>query len=243
MRFVQPDSNRIGSENRRPTSNGIRDTFQTPTTPPPSFLYAPTGSISAYAIDSTTGSLTPIAGSPFPAVNTDYLTLNPVSKVAYVGGGSFSVISTYAIDSQTGFLTLVNTSPQYDSVTGLTLTPDDKFEYVANVLGVIGYTVDKKSGFLTNIAQPQITIGELIRGAVHPSGKFAYFAAPTPNSVFAYAVNPGKGTLTPVPGSPFSAGTQPLDLVMDPCGQFLYTTNYFSGDVSAYVVDQKIGSL
>ncbi len=27
MRFVQPDSNRIGSENRRPTSNGIRDTF------------------------------------------------------------------------------------------------------------------------------------------------------------------------------------------------------------------------
>ena len=221
------------------------------TTAAPSFLYAPsisTDTISAYAIDSTTGSLTPIAGSPFAASNSIYMTLDSDSNFAYVGGGSFSVISTFAISSQTGFLTLVNTLPQPTyGVTGLTLTPKDGFAYVANTLGVVGYEVDRESGFLTDIAQPQITVGPasngLIRGAVHPSGKLAYFAYPDSNSVSAYDLNRGSGTLTAIPGSPFSTGDRPVDLAVEPCGQFLYTANLFSNDVSAYAIDRETGSL
>jgi len=221
------------------------------TTAAPSFLYAPNisdNTISAYAIDSTTGSLTPIAGSPFAASNSIYMTLDSDSDFAYVGGGSFSVISTFAIDSRTGFLTLVNTLPQQTyGVTGLTLTPKDRFAYVANTLGVVGYEVEKKSGFLTDIAQPQITVGPvsngLIRGAVHPSGKLAYFAYPDFNSVSAYDLNRGSGTLTAIPGSPFSTGDRPVDLAVEPCGQFLYTANLFSNDVSAYAIDRETGSL
>src|SRR5712692_6692881 len=201
----------------------------TPASITPSFLYTPNiadNTISAYAIDSTTGSLTPIAGSPFAAVNSELMTLDSDSDFAYVGGGSFSVISTFAINSQTGFLTLVNTLPQQTyGVTGLTLTPKDRFAYVANTLGVVGYEVEKKSGFLTDIAQPQITVGPvsngLIRGAVHPSGKLAYFAYPDFNSVSAYDLNRGSGTLTAIPGSPFSTGDRPVDLAVEPCGQFL----------------------
>jgi 6-phosphogluconolactonase (cycloisomerase 2 family) len=117
----------------------------------PSFLYTANiadNTISAYAIDSTTGSLTPIAGSPFAAANSILMTLDSDGDIAYVGGGSFSVISTFAINSQTGFISLVNTLPQPTyGVTGLTLTPKVRFAYVANTLGVVGYEVDKKSGF------------------------------------------------------------------------------------------------
>jgi 6-phosphogluconolactonase len=221
------------------------------TTAKPSFLYAPSiadNTISAYAIDSTTGSLTPIAGSPFAASNSIYVTLDSDSDFAYVGGGSFSVISTFAINSQTGFLGLVNTLPQLTyGVTGLTITPHGRFAYVANPLGVIGYKVDKKSGLLTDIAQPQITVGPasggLARGTVHPSGKFAYFSYPALNSVSAYALNRGKGTLTEILGSPFSAGNLPADLAVEPCGQFLYAINTFSNNVSAYAIDRETGSL
>jgi 6-phosphogluconolactonase (cycloisomerase 2 family) len=215
----------------------------------PSFLYTPNiadNTISAYAIDSTTGSLTPIAGSPFAAVNSELMTLDSDGNFAYVGGGSFSVISTFAIDSQTGFLTVVNTLAQETTygVTGLTLAPKDRFAYVANTLGVVGYEVDKKSGFLTDIAQPQINAGgDVIRGAVDPSGKFAYFAAPDLNGAVAYTLNPGNGTLTPIPGSPFSTGNRPVDLAVEPCGQFLYATNLFSNDVSGYAIDKHTGSL
>lgn len=221
------------------------------TTAMPSFLYTANSSendISGYAIDGTTGSLTPIAGSPFAASNSIYMTLDSDGNFAYVGGGSFSVISTYAVNSQTGFLTLVNTLPQQTyGVTGLTITPKDIFAYVANALGLVAYEVEKKSGFLTDIAQPQISIGPvsngLIRGAVHPSGKFAYFAYPGFNSVSAYALNRGKGTLIEIPGSPFSAGNLPSDLAAEPCGQFLYAINTFSNNVSAYAIDRQTGSL
>ena len=142
----------------------------------------------------------------------------------------------------------MNTLPQQTyGVTGLTLTPKDGFAYVANTLGVVGYEVEKKSGFLTDIAQPQITVGPvsngLIRGAVHPSGKLAYFAYPDFNSVSAYDLNRGSGTLTAIPGSPFSTGDRPVDLAVEPCGQFLYTANLFSNDVSAYAIDRETGSL
>src|SRR6266436_5732599 len=198
------------------------------TTAAPSFLYAPNisdNTISAYAIDSTTGSLTPVAGSPFAASNSILMTIDSDSSFAYVGGGSFSVISTFGNNSLTGFLTLLNTLPQQTyGVTGLTLTADHRFAYEANTLGVVGCRVDKQSGFLTDIAQPQIVLGSggLARGTVHPSGKFAYFSYPALNSVSAYALNRREGTLTAIPGSPFSAGNLPADLAVEPCGEFLY---------------------
>src|SRR5260370_34104282 len=128
------------------------------TTAAPSFLSAPNisdNTISAYVIDSTTGSLTPIAGSPFAAANSILMTLDSDSDFAYVGGGSFSVISTFAINSQTGFLTLVNTLPQPTyGVTGLNLTPKDKFAYVPNTAGEVRYKVSKEKAFFFETVQP-----------------------------------------------------------------------------------------
>ena len=43
------------------------------------------GDVSAYSIDSTTGTLTPVAGSPFPAgVNPISVAVDPTGRFAYV---------------------------------------------------------------------------------------------------------------------------------------------------------------
>jgi 6-phosphogluconolactonase len=49
--------------------------------------------------------------------------------------------------------------------------------------------------------------------------------------------------LSPVPGSPFAAGSRPSAVVTVPSSRFLYVANAGSNDVSAFVVDATTGSL
>src|SRR5260221_6231900 len=51
----------------------------------------------------------------------------------------------------------------------------------------------------------------------------------------AYSIG-GNGALTPVPGSPFAAGTFPTSVAVDPTAKFAYVTNAFSNNVSAYSI-------
>jgi 6-phosphogluconolactonase (cycloisomerase 2 family) len=39
------------------------------------------------------------------------------------------------------------------------------------------------------------------------------------------------------------AGSLPINIVVDPSGQFVYAANYNSGDISAYAVDAATGAL
>lgn len=61
------------------------------------------------------------------------------------------------------------------------------------------------------------------------------------DDVSAYQI--GKnGFLTPIAGSPFTAGGNPDGVVVDPLRRFLYVTNETSNSVSAYQIG-KNGSL
>src|SRR5260221_375162 len=55
------------------------------------------------------------------------------------------------------------------------------------------------------------------------------------NNVSAYSIG-ANGALTPVPGSPFAAGTFPTSVAVDPTAKFAYVTNAFSNNVSAYSI-------
>src|ERR1019366_6027612 len=50
-------------------------------------------------------------------------------------------------------------------------------------------------------------------------------------SISAFSIDPGTGALTPVGGSPFSAGINPASMVVDPTGHFAYAspTTYTTG--------------
>ena len=67
--------------------------------------------------------------------------------------------------------------------------------------------------------------------------QFAYVANLSSNNVSAYSIG-ANGALTPVPGSPFAAGTFPFSVAVDPTGKFAYVTNVSSNNnnVSAYSI-------
>ena len=58
-----------------------------------------------------------------------------------------------------------------------------------------------------------------------------------------FSLNLDTGNLTPVPGSPFAAGSQPLDVATDGFGRFLYVANNLSNSISAFSINQSSGSL
>ena len=79
--------------------------------------------------------------------------------------------------------------------------------------------------------------------AVSPNGQFAYVANFTSDDVSAYTINATTGALTPVPGSPFAAGLEPVSVAVSQNGQFAYVANDGSNDVSAYTINATTGAL
>src|SRR5260370_22054513 len=65
--------------------------------------------------------------------------------------------------------------------------------------------------------------------------QFAYVANSFSNNDSAYSIG-ANGALTPVPGSPFAAGIQPVSAAVDPTGKFAYVVNSFSNGLSAYSI-------
>ena len=65
--------------------------------------------LSAYAIDSTTGALSPLSGSPFASNGTTpaALVVDPNGAFLYVANNGSDNVSVYAIDDSTGALTPV----------------------------------------------------------------------------------------------------------------------------------------
>ena len=83
--------------------------------------------------------------------------------------------------------------------------------------------------------------------AVHPSGHYVYVTANS-NWVYAFQVQ-SNGSLTMVPGSPFSTVSKPEALAIDPQGKYLYVSSYpasstpATSEVDAYTISSTDGAL
>ena len=91
--------------------------------------------LSAYLINSSTGLLTPMAGSPFASQGTTpvSLTVDPNGLFLYVVDNASNDVSVYSIDNSTGQLT--PTGVPIATGTGplaLAVDPTDTFLFVAN---------------------------------------------------------------------------------------------------------------
>jgi len=84
-----------------------------------------------------------------------------------------------------------------------------------------------------------------------PSGKFAYVVnvctiqspgCVPPGTVSAYTIDRTTGALTPVLGSPVTAGGNSESLAVNPSGKFAYVANDI-GTISAYSIDSNTGAL
>jgi DNA-binding beta-propeller fold protein YncE len=81
------------------------------------FAYVSFGNISGYTINATTGALTPIPGSPFPAgggpasQGIGQVAVDPTGRFAYVANESDKGVWGYTINATTGALTAIPGSP------------------------------------------------------------------------------------------------------------------------------------
>jgi 6-phosphogluconolactonase (cycloisomerase 2 family) len=175
-----------------------------------------------------------------------------ITKFAYLANGGGSNVGAYSVNTTTGALTLIGapfSTAAGSSPHAIALDPAGKFLFTANQASdkVSAFTIDPMAGTLTDVPGSPFAAGDGPYSlVVDPSGKFLYVAnnlntAPG-NSVSAYAINGTTGVLSPVPGSPFSAGVNPIGVTVDPTGRYAYVAAAGSG-VQAYVINGTTGAL
>ena len=193
------------------------------------------GIVSAFTIDANSGALTPVAGSPFP-VPTDpkssfgqslpnSVTVDPSGGILYVTDSWQADIWAYAIAESTGALTLFPGSPfpAQDGPFSITVIPRGKFAYSSNTGTVSAFTIARTTGALTPVPGSPFPAGFYsVSVGLSPTGQFVYAASQGSalnnwaGSVSAYAIDQSDGKLTPVPGSPFAAGSLSTSVAVTP---------------------------
>jgi 6-phosphogluconolactonase len=208
------------------------------------FLYAAndgTGNISAFRIDSTTGFLVPVSGSPFPAdgIGGNYsLASSPDGKYLYATSDSTNVIHIYAISSNGALAQVGAPFPTGATVEGLKVTANGKFLVVGeNSLTAVGVYSIGSSGTLTSVAGSPFPASAPPYDVEVSCGNLV-FVADTGSLIDVYSIS-SSGSLTRVPGEPFANGTTSTNggLALSPNNQFLFVTDSFSNDISSLAVE------
>jgi len=178
------------------------------------------GTINAYTIE-TTGALTDVAGSPFTAGSIpESATVDPSGSFLYVANRESHNVSAYTIGTNGALIPLAGspfaTEPLAYPET-VTADPLGRFAYVANWFsGTISAYIIGADGALTPVTGSPFEAGSNPYSVtVDPSGSFVYVAnygdGIVASNVSAYSIE-SNGALTPVAGSPFTAGTGPVSI-------------------------------
>ena len=240
------------------------------------FLYAvneigtfegkPSGSVSAFSINRTAGTLTALNRQPSVGGGPAHLTVDHGGKnilVANYGGGSVAVLpigGDGTLKPATAFIQHAGSSVNPDRqkephAHSVNVDSSDRIAYVAD-LGldkVMIYRLDAATGALTAndpafaAAQPGAGPRHL---SIHPQGGFAYVINELQNSVTAFARDSARGGLTPLQ----TISTLPADqkaapnystaeVLVHPSGKFLYGSNRGHDSICVFTIDQKTGRL
>jgi len=184
---------------------------------------AGSGDISAFTVDSASGALSAVSGSPFSTTESPQsLVVDPTGKFLIVAtspaasastsGGSWAHVSVYTIDQTTGALAAIG-SPYKIEV-----------------------PLDANSVTHAGGINPAV--------AIDPSGKFVFVSLTGlselsglgcggitfPGRLFAFRFDSPNGLLTEISGSPYKTADSPIAVAVDPNGDFVYVASgLFSG--------------
>jgi 6-phosphogluconolactonase (cycloisomerase 2 family) len=211
------------------------------------------GAIDAWSIDLNSGKLTAVPGSPFSTgifSVANGLVADDVGPFLYVADAGR--IDGFKADA-TGALSALPGSP-FPSGTNLYLATDPGAKFIFSSVddppgGVFAFTIDSTTGALTAVPGSPFPVIPNFTGNAQPgaiivdlSGKFVFTTLATTNQVAGFSIDSTTGALTPVPGSPFTAGKGPLALAAT-VGEFLFVSNALDGNLSGYNVDPTTGML
>jgi 6-phosphogluconolactonase len=219
-------------------------------TPNGQFLYGAdmTGFIYAFNVDSATGALTLVPGSPFASGPNSQLVVDPSGKFLYASNDNDPVDSILAFTIQpSGALTPVPNSPFAIPGPGggtsepFGLVDTGSFVYTALLNQVAAFSVNSTTGALTSVPGSPFPAGN---GAFvfAQSNNFLYVVNVADATISGYSIDSSSGALTPLPGSPFlsDAGI----LATDPSGKYLYVSSGgIPPGVQGYNIDSSTGAL
>jgi len=235
-------------------------------TPPPTstshFAYvsnSDSSSITAYKLDSVSGALSAIPGSPSGTVDIPLgLALSPAGDLLAAGNLNRAEVSVFRVDKTSGAITAAPGSPFPTSGGGFPLDskfhPTSRFLYagmqVSSTSNICAFSVDATTGVLTPVpgspftGQPALGGGGVNSIALHPNGKFLYVSGAF-LGITGYAVDSATGVLTQLAGSPFVPAGAFLNskVVVHPSGNFLLMADFDADGVRVFPIaaDGSVG--
>ncbi|HEV7217534.1 MAG TPA: beta-propeller fold lactonase family protein, partial [Terriglobales bacterium] len=193
-------------------------------------VFVPGGfNIWGFTIDSQTGALTSMPGSPFATQGNSQpqgVKVDPSGKFLYVALSNANSIAAFTINTTTGALVAVPGSPfvippgQFIQTSELTISPSGKFLYAFNFNGntIAAFTIDSTIGALSAVAGSPFAVNPHAEGTliVDPSGKFLYItiASGAPSAFDIFDIDPNTGALTPNLNSPVAGSEAPMSLAV-----------------------------
>jgi len=160
-------------------------------------------------------------------------------RFVYSANLTAGTINGYSVDHVSGNLTAFSSSTSIPNTNLITVHPNGRFLYSANVnpaSTTTVYQIDQSSGTLT-LANTIPMAGNNPYIAVPDStGRFAYVVNNTANTIGTYSLDGATGNMTSV-GSVASNGTNPNFIAIHPGGQYLYVANKNGNNISAFSIN------
>jgi len=222
------------------------------------FLYVPScgsdcsgsgpGSIVAFTITAGTGVLVPVPGSPFAAGMAPYEMAfgtpdgSPSGGTfAYAANHNSNNISAFSIQPS-GALSAVPGSPFAAGNGSYALSVDaghSRLFVVNTYSNDLSIYVMHLDGSLFQIPNSTTPTGGFTSSVAYDGNQHVYVAGIS--GVYGFTEN--NFPLAPIAGSPFTGGTAPNCVRVDPSGKFLYAVNEASNNVSAFSISSSTGIL
>jgi Lactonase, 7-bladed beta-propeller len=208
--------------------------------------------IGGFAINSATGALTRVPGSPilFPANNNNLMAIDGTGQFLFQPNGFTGSPGTgfdvFSINQTTGALTLASATSNAAPVGSFTVaSADGHFLFNAGNGLVEVFSISVSTGQLLVVPQTPISpAGSAGPLAASADGRFLYVANQTEGTVAVFAIGP-SGALTPLSGTPFSIDHGAQFLALTPDGRFLFVAAAPAGGaatVKGYAVNPTAGT-
>ncbi len=159
-----------------------------------------------------------------------------------IGTGALTPVGGTAIGAtrSTGFLSGVTAS-------SIGVVPRGVYVYVTDSASnqIIGYTVAGPNVLTAQQTGPYATGSDPVNLTIDPRGKFLYVADFNDQAISAYAINDSNGGLSASStAKPSTDGTGPNCVTIENAlGIYLYTSNFYSGNVSGFQLNATTGAL
>lgn len=199
--------------------------------------------IGIYSIDSSTGLLTAVSGSPLAlytgkataatVVKPTGMLITPSNAYVYVSLGSLGV---QLLTLGSGGALSAGTTPTYlpplststsPSDFGLASDPNSTFLFVSEInTGLREFSIGT-GGALNEVSGSPYAVGTGPTGVLlDPTGSYVYVANKGSNNISSFTLTVASGKLTAVAGSPFSSGGQlPIAMVNDNLKKYVAVIN------------------